>query len=124
MREEKILVRITPERSERGNEIEVTKFTRSNMVDKKQVEYVANLARIEISLSEAEYLGGQLSKILGYIDKLKELDVEGVAPLRGLHTQNNIFRNDVAKDSDAKEAILRNCPQKEGNYFKIPKVIE
>jgi len=94
------------------------------MVDKKTVEYVANLARIEISLSQAEYLGEQLSKIIGYIDKLKELNVEGVPPMRGLNMQNNIFRNDEAKNSGVQEAILGNCPQKEGNYFKIPKVIE
>ena len=94
------------------------------MVDKKQVEYVANLARIEILASEAEYLGGQLSKILGYIDKLKELDVDNVAPMRGLNMQNNIFRNDEVKASDTKETILENSPQREGDYFKIPKVIE
>ncbi len=94
------------------------------MVDKKTVEYVANLARIEISLSEAEYLGIQLSKILDYIDKLKELDVDNVVPMRGMNMQNNIFRNDEVKECKVEEDILKNSPQREGNYFKIPKVIE
>jgi aspartyl-tRNA(Asn)/glutamyl-tRNA(Gln) amidotransferase subunit C len=94
------------------------------MVDKKIVEYIANLARIEISLTEVEYLGGQLSKILDYIDKLKEINIENIPVMRGLHLENNIFRNDKASDSGLKDAILRNSPAREGDYFKIPKVIE
>lgn len=94
------------------------------MVDKKQVEYVANLARIEIAESQKEYLASQLSKILGYIDKLKELNIDGVEPLRGLHLENNILRNDEVKQSSAKEDILKNAPSREGDYFKVPPVIE
>ncbi len=94
------------------------------MSDKKQVEYVANLARIGISAEESESLASQLSKILGYIDKLKELDVSGIEPMRGLHLENNIFRKDEAMDSGTQEDILKNAPAREGNYFKIPKVIE
>lgn len=94
------------------------------MVDKKQVEYVANLARIEISPDKVEYLSEQLSKILGYIDKLKELDVGNIEPMRGLHCDVNIFREDQSVTSDLKEDILKNSPSREGDYFKIPKVIE
>ena len=54
------------------------------MPDKKIVEYVANLARIGIDPNETEYLSSQLSKILDFIDKLKELNVDGVEPMRGL----------------------------------------
>lgn len=94
------------------------------MVDKKIVEYVANLARIGINASETEYLSGQLSKILDYIDKLKELNVDNVEPMRGLNLKNNIFRKDEPVNSAAQEDILKNAPSREGNYFKIPKVIE
>lgn len=94
------------------------------MVDKKSVEYVANLARIEISFAESESLSGQLSNILAYIDKLKELNIEGIEPLRGLHLENNIFRKDEVVPSVCSEDILKNAPLREGNYFKIPKVIE
>ncbi|MEI8349455.1 MAG: Asp-tRNA(Asn)/Glu-tRNA(Gln) amidotransferase subunit GatC [Candidatus Omnitrophota bacterium] len=94
------------------------------MVDKKIVEYVANLARIEIPPAEAEHISAQLSDILAYIDKLKELNVEKVEPLRGLHLENNIFRKDEALASGCQEDILKNAPVREGNYFKIPKVIE
>jgi aspartyl-tRNA(Asn)/glutamyl-tRNA(Gln) amidotransferase subunit C len=94
------------------------------MPDKKIVEYVANLARIGISADETEYLSSQLSKILDYIDKLKELNVDNVEPMRGLNLANNIFRKDEAIDSAVCEDILKNSPSREGNYFKIPKVIE
>jgi aspartyl-tRNA(Asn)/glutamyl-tRNA(Gln) amidotransferase subunit C len=94
------------------------------MPDKKIVEYVANLARIGVSSDEAEHLSLQLSKILGYIDKLKELNVDNVEPMRGLNLKNNIFRKDEVVDSGLKEDILKNAPLREGDYFKIPKVIE
>lgn len=94
------------------------------MINKKDVEHVAALARIEINGKEKEALGEQLSKILDYIDKLKELDTEGVEPMRGLHPDNNVFRDDQAKDSGLAEDILNNAPLREGDQIKIPKVIE
>lgn len=94
------------------------------MVDKKTVEYVANLAKIKILPEEKNFFGSQLSRILDYIDKLKELDVEGVEPSRGLHLENNVFRPDEAISFSSREDILNNIPSREGNYFKIPKVIE
>lgn len=94
------------------------------MVDKQTVEYVAKLARLKIKPEQAEYISGQLSNILTYIDKLKELDIEGVEPMRGLNLSHNVFRADEARLSGMREAILSFAPQREGDYFKIPKVIE
>lgn len=94
------------------------------MVDKKIVEYVANLARIEIEEAQKEYLAGQLSKIFGYIDKLKEVNVDNIQPMRGLHLENNILRSDEINPSNLKEDILKNSPSREGDYFKVPPVIE
>lgn len=94
------------------------------MVDKKIVEHVAHLARIDISEEEKEFLVPQLSKILDYIDKLKECKVEAVEPMRGLHLENNILRSDEVRPSSTHNEILKNAPGREGNYFKIPKVIE
>lgn len=97
------------------------------MVDKKIVEYVANLARIEISQKERDSLASQLSKIIDYIDKLNELNVENVEPLRGTHLENlenNILRDDIVKLFPGKKDILNNAPSREGDYFKIPKVLE
>ncbi len=94
------------------------------MVDKKTVEYVANLARIKITEEEKNYLATQLSKIIEYIDKLKNLKVEGIEPMRGTHIHRNILREDKVSPSIFKEDILNNSPQREKNYFKVPKVIE
>ncbi|MFH1519805.1 MAG: Asp-tRNA(Asn)/Glu-tRNA(Gln) amidotransferase subunit GatC [Candidatus Omnitrophota bacterium] len=91
---------------------------------KENVEYVAKLARIKITSQEKEVLSEQLSKIIGYIDKLKELDVEGIEPLRGLHISKNIFREDKAFTSTSRDDILKNSPSQDGDHFKIPKVIE
>ena len=92
--------------------------------DKEIVEYVANLARIKVASGEKDSLGEQLSKIIGYVDKLKELDTKGVEPMRGLHTPKNVFREDKVIPSVYREDILKNSPLREGDYFKIPKVIE
>jgi aspartyl-tRNA(Asn)/glutamyl-tRNA(Gln) amidotransferase subunit C len=94
------------------------------MENKSIVEYVANLARIEISQEEKETLNKQIADILNYIDKLKELDIEGIEPMRGLHTDRNVFRDDQVEDFPFKGDILNNAPSSEGKYFKIPKVIE
>ena len=94
------------------------------MVDKKTVEHVAKLARINITSEQKEFLRVQLSKILDYIDKLKEVDVDGVNPMRGLHTKRNIFREDKTHHFESRERILKNAPLREKDYFKIPKVID
>jgi aspartyl-tRNA(Asn)/glutamyl-tRNA(Gln) amidotransferase subunit C len=94
------------------------------MVDQKIVEYVATLARIDITQEEKVYLAKQLSKIIEYIDKLKELNVEKVVPLRGLHLERNVLREDKVKPFYSKDSILNNAPSRESDYFKIPKVIE
>jgi len=94
------------------------------MVDKKTVEHVAKLARIEISEAQKEYLCGQLSKILDYIDQLKKVDVEGVEPLRGLRLESGPMRPDEPRDSQAQADILANAPAQENHCFKVPKVIE
>ena len=94
------------------------------MVDKKIVEHVAQLARIDITDQEKARLAPELSTILDYIDQLKTLDVTRVSPTRGAVTQVNIFRQDSARVSASRDAILKNAPAQEDNYFKIPKVLE
>lgn len=94
------------------------------MQEEKNVDYVAKLARIETSQEEKGSLEKQLWKIIGYVDKLKELDVESVEPLRDVGIAENIFREDKAKQSGLKEDILSNAPSRRQDYFKIPKVIE
>ena len=94
------------------------------MVDKKTVEYVAALARIAVSDEQKEFLSGQLSKILGYIDKLKELNTDGIEPLRTLNQKRDVLREDLKAQCMLRQDILDNAPSRRDDYFKIPKVIE
>jgi len=94
------------------------------MVDKKEVEYVANLARIDIREEEKSRFANELSRILGYIDKLKELNVESIQPTRGAFTEENVLREDKAEEKDYSADILKNAPDSEDNHFKVPKVIQ
>ena len=90
---------------------------------KIDVEYVARLARIKLSQEEAKLLALQLGDILGYIDKLKELDVKDTPPTSHVLDIQNVLRKDINKPSLAVADVLKCAPQKEGDYFKVPRVI-
>ncbi|MBN3041082.1 MAG: Asp-tRNA(Asn)/Glu-tRNA(Gln) amidotransferase subunit GatC [Candidatus Omnitrophica bacterium] len=94
------------------------------MVDKKTVEYVAELARIKVDPEQKEYLAGQLSKILEYIDKLKQVNTDNVEPMREVNQHRNVLRKDEAVSFSGQQDILNNAPSRFETYFKIPKVIE
>ncbi len=94
------------------------------MIDKKVVEDVEHLARIELRPDELEKLSGQLEHILQFIDKLKEVNVESVTPTSHAITVSNVLRADLPKESLSIEQALANAPSKKGNFFVVPKVIE
>ena len=94
------------------------------MIEKKDVDYVAGLASIEVTEEQRRSLAIHLSKIIDYIDKLKKVDIENVEPMRGLHIKGNVFREDKTESFSLKESILDNFPSREGDYLKISKVIE
>ncbi len=90
---------------------------------KKDVEHVAKLARLALSDKEKDNFTGQLGNILGYIEKLQELDAKGgdaAAPV----PSKPVWRQDQAAKSGKKEAILANAPEREEDFFKVRKVIE
>lgn len=89
----------------------------------KDVEYIANLARLEFKEEEKEKFTEQFNKILEYIDKLNELDTENVEPLYHVIDLKNVFREDEVKPSYPREEILKNAPSKTEFFFKVPKVI-
>jgi aspartyl-tRNA(Asn)/glutamyl-tRNA(Gln) amidotransferase subunit C len=88
------------------------------------VKYVANLARIALSPAEEEKLGAQLNNILGYIEKLKELDVTNVEPTAHAVPLINVFRPDEIRPSISNEEALRNAPAKANGLFLVPKIVE
>ena len=92
-------------------------------IDKKQVEYVANLARIALDEDEVEKFTGQLSKIIEYVEKLNELDTTGVEPMAHATGLANVFREDVPGESLPPEKALENAPDREGNFFRVPRIV-
>ena len=93
-------------------------------ITRKEVEYVAHLARLRLSEEEAEKFTSQLDQILSYFEKLQELDTSQVEPTSHPIPIVNAFREDEMKPSLDIEDVLANAPEKEGNFFKVPKIIE
>ena len=92
-------------------------------VTKKDVEKIAELARLKFSEEELENFTPQMNEILSYMDKLNELDTENVKPLSHPVEQSNVFRDDEMKTSILAEDTLKNAPSKDEHHFKVPKVI-
>jgi aspartyl-tRNA(Asn)/glutamyl-tRNA(Gln) amidotransferase subunit C len=94
------------------------------MLDKNIVENVAHLSRIDLAPKELEKLSVQLEHILGFIDKLKQVDVDKVLPTSHAISVSNVLREDTLKESLTKDKALANAPSKKGSFFVVPKVIE
>ena len=92
-------------------------------VTRKDVEYIAELARLKFKDEELEMFTHQLNEILSYVDKLNQLDTENVEPLSHPVENINVFRNDELKQSVTTEDALKNAPDRTEEFFKVPKVI-
>ena len=88
------------------------------------VEYVAKLARLEVTEAEKEKFTAQLNDILLYIDQLNELDTKGVAPMSHAIAVTNAFREDKIAESLGTQKALANAPDARGEFFRVPKVID
>lgn len=93
-------------------------------IDEAQVRKVAKLSRLELTEVEIEAFTGQLSAILDYVEKMNELNTESVEPLAHCLPINNVLREDRAKESLGAEKALANAPQRDGNFFKVPKILD
>lgn len=94
------------------------------IIDKKTVEYVANLARIELTEDELKTMSLELKDILDFIGKLNELKTDEVAPTSHILPVSNILRKDLPGQSLSSEEATANAPSKENGFFGVPKVIE
>ena len=88
------------------------------------VKYVAHLARLSLSPDEEQKIGAQLGNILGYIEKLKEVDVTGVEPTAHAFPLVNVTRPDEVRLSISNEEALRNAPAQADGLFIVPKIVE
>jgi aspartyl-tRNA(Asn)/glutamyl-tRNA(Gln) amidotransferase subunit C len=88
------------------------------------IKYVAHLARIALTPEEEKKLSAQMGNILGYIEKLKELDVSNVEPTAHAIPLINVTRADETGGSLSQEEALRNAPAKANGLFMVPKIVE
>jgi aspartyl-tRNA(Asn)/glutamyl-tRNA(Gln) amidotransferase subunit C len=88
------------------------------------VQYVARLARLALTPAEEEKFGAQLSHVLGYIEKLKQLDVAGIEPTAHAVPLVNVTRPDVVQPCLSNEEALSNAPAKGNGLFLVPKIVE
>ena len=88
------------------------------------IKYVAHLARLKLSPEEETQLGAQLGNILGYIEKLKGVDVTGVEPTAHAFPMVNVFRADEVRPGLSNDDALRNAPKRSSGLFVVPKVVE
>ena len=93
-------------------------------IDKETVEKVAQLARLELAEDEKEKMIADMNKILGFMDKLNEIDTAGIEPLVYMTNEINTVREDVIKQEVTHEEALLNAPKHDKDYFLVAKVIE
>jgi len=93
-------------------------------ISTNEVAKIAHLARLEVDDSQKEKIAEQLSHILGYIDKLKDVDVEGVKLSSGAAFMNNVLREDEVKASPGPCVTLANAPQRDEDFYIVPRIVK
>jgi aspartyl-tRNA(Asn)/glutamyl-tRNA(Gln) amidotransferase subunit C len=90
----------------------------------KTVDELAHLARLQFEGAEKERIKKDLNRILGFMEKLNELDTEGVEPLIYLSEEINVMRYDESRQTITQKQALKNAPKRDSDYFKVPKVLK
>lgn len=93
-------------------------------ITREEVENIAHLARLKIEASQIEKMTEQLSNILQYIDKLKDVDVEGVKMSSGAAFMNNVLREDEQRPSPGPDVTLANAPERDEDFYTVPRVVK
>lgn len=88
------------------------------------VEHIARLARVRLTSEEKEKFGAQLGSILSYVEKLNELDTQGVEPTSHVLALSDVMREDKVRASLSKDEALMNVPDRDGNFYRVPKIID
>ena len=89
-----------------------------------EIEKIAELARLSLKPEEKGKLQKDLESILAYVEQLKSVNTDHVEPTSHVLNLENVFRKDETRPSDIREDVLKHAPRREGNFFKVPKVIE
>ncbi len=95
----------------------------ANIISDETIEYVGILAKLELDSGEKEQAKKDMGMMLDYIDKLNELDTDGVEPMSHIFPVNNVFREDEVRNGDGREVTLANAPERKEDCFVVPKTI-
>ncbi len=95
----------------------------SETITTNQVKNVAQLSRLKLDEQQIQQMKTTLSDVLDYISQLNELDVSNVEPMAHAHDLTNALRQDIPTPGLPVEIALQNAPEKEGNFFKVPKIL-
>ena len=93
-------------------------------IDLKTINHIAKLSRISVDDEKAKKLAGDLNSIFDFIEKLNELKTDQIKPLTSIAETSLKLRNDEIKSQNMREEIIKNSPEKNEDYFVVPKVIE
>ncbi|RLC45446.1 MAG: Asp-tRNA(Asn)/Glu-tRNA(Gln) amidotransferase GatCAB subunit C [Candidatus Coatesbacteria bacterium] len=93
-------------------------------IGKEQVEYLARLSGIELDEAEKETFSRQLLRIIGYVEQIGDLDLSGVPPTAHTQDLTNVMREDECRPGLPQDAALAMAPDRQGDYFRVPKVIK
>jgi len=94
------------------------------IVNDALIEKLAHLSRLEFADEEKDVIKKDLEKMIGFIDKLNELDTSGVEPLLHMSDNVNVFRSDTVKGQISRGDVFKNAPLHDNEFFKVPKVIK
>ena len=95
----------------------------AKIIDDETIENVCILAKLSLSDEAKEKAKEDMQKMLDYVEKLDELDTDGVEPLSHIFGDKNVFRDDVVTNGDNKEAMLMNAPKAKEGQYQVPKMI-
>ena len=93
-------------------------------IDKDLILKLEHLSKLQLTEDERKNMIGDLNNILEMVDKLNEIDTEGVEPLTHMTEAVNVFREDEIKNQLGREEALKNAPKTDGKFFQVPKVIK
>ena len=93
-------------------------------IDTKVVDELAHLARLSYENEAKQEIVTELNKIIAFVEKLDEINTDGVEPLIYMVNETNVARVDLMKQDVTQDEVLKNAPKKDSDYFRLPKVIE
>lgn len=96
----------------------------ANIISDETIEYVGILAKLELDDTQKENAKKDMADMLDYIDKLGELDTDGIEPMSHVSDVKNVWREDVVTNDDERENIIKNAPGQKDGMFEVPKTFD